>query len=192
MYLFSISILLFVLYYISPSCLLFFSALFLPFFELIVLFDIVFSSLFSLSFNFLCYFSGCFRNYAPLMYHSLPLADCLVAQQVKNRLQCRRLRFDSWVGKIPWRRKWQPTPVFLAGEFHGQRSLAGYSPWGRKSWTQLSECTSATCRWGHTVSCAVCASLGDTSLLLPSRPQCYFVMPFSVCCKCYSCLNQFF
>ena len=40
--------------------------------------------------------------------------------------------FDPWVGKIPWRRKWQPTPVFLPGEFHGQRSLLGYSPWGRK------------------------------------------------------------
>ena len=39
---------------------------------------------------------------------------------------------DPWVGKIPWRRKWQPTLVYLPGEFHGQRSLAGYSPWGRK------------------------------------------------------------
>ena len=37
--------------------------------------------------------------------------------------------FDPWVEKIPWRRKWQPTPVFLPGESHGQRSLAGYSPW---------------------------------------------------------------
>ena len=40
--------------------------------------------------------------------------------------------FDPWVGKIPWRRVWQPTPVFLPGESHGQSSLAGYSPWGRK------------------------------------------------------------
>ena len=48
-------------------------------------------------------------------------------------LQCRRPGFDSWVGKIPWRRKWQPTPVFLPGVSHGQRSLAGYSPWGCKS-----------------------------------------------------------
>jgi len=40
--------------------------------------------------------------------------------------------FDPWVGKIPWRRKWQPTPVFLSGEAHGQRSLVGYSPWGRE------------------------------------------------------------
>ena len=46
--------------------------------------------------------------------------------------RCKRLRFDPWVGKIPWRREWQPTPVFLSGEFHGQRNLAGYSPWGRK------------------------------------------------------------
>ena len=46
--------------------------------------------------------------------------------------KCRRCRFDPWVGKIPWRRTWQPTPVFLPGESHGQRSLAGYSPWGRK------------------------------------------------------------
>ena len=40
--------------------------------------------------------------------------------------------FDSWVGKIPWRRKWQPVPVFLPGESHGGRSLVGCSPWGRK------------------------------------------------------------
>ena len=40
--------------------------------------------------------------------------------------------FDPWVGKIPWRRAWQPTPVSLPRESHGQRSLVGYSPWGRK------------------------------------------------------------
>ena len=42
---------------------------------------------------------------------------------------------ETWIrplGQIPWRRKWQPTPIFLPGEFHGQRSPAGYSPWGRK------------------------------------------------------------
>ena len=41
-------------------------------------------------------------------------------------------RFAPWVGKILWRRKWQPAPVFLPGEFHGQRSLMGYSPWGHE------------------------------------------------------------
>ena len=46
--------------------------------------------------------------------------------------QCRRHRFNSWVRKIPWRRKWQPTPVFLPGQSHGQWSLVGYSPWGHK------------------------------------------------------------
>jgi len=43
---------------------------------------------------------------------------------------------DMWVHSLgredPWRRKWQPTPVFLSGEFHGQRSVVGYSPWGHR------------------------------------------------------------
>ena len=56
-------------------------------------------------------------------------------------LQCRRPGFDPWVGKIPWRRKWQPTPVFLPGKSHGQRSLAGCSPWGCKE--------SDTAAWLH-------------------------------------------
>ena len=46
-------------------------------------------------------------------------------------LQCRP-RFSPWVGRMPWRRKWQPTPVFLSREFYGQKSLVGYSPWGHK------------------------------------------------------------
>jgi len=49
--------------------------------------------------------------------------------------QCRRYKrhtFHSWTRKIAWRRKWQPTPVFLPGESRGQRSLTGYSPWGQK------------------------------------------------------------
>ena len=55
-----------------------------------------------------------------------------MAQAVKNVPAMRRPEFDPWVRKIPWRREWQPTPVFLSGEFHGQRSLAGHSPWGCK------------------------------------------------------------
>ena len=42
--------------------------------------------------------------------------------------QCRRIGFDPWFGKLLWRRRWQPTPVFWPGESHGQRSLVGYSP----------------------------------------------------------------
>ena len=47
-------------------------------------------------------------------------------------LQSRRCRFHPWVGKIPCKKKWLPTPVFLPGESHGQRSPAGYRPWGHK------------------------------------------------------------
>ena len=44
--------------------------------------------------------------------------------------RCKRCELDPWVRKIPWRRKWQPTPVFFPGEPHRQRSLVGYSPKG--------------------------------------------------------------
>ena len=47
-------------------------------------------------------------------------------------LQCRRPRFDPWVREIPWKREWQPTSVFLLGDFHGQRSLTGYIPCSHK------------------------------------------------------------
>ena len=56
----------------------------------------------------------------------------LVAQMVKNPPQCGRSGFNPWVGKIAWKRKWQPTPVFFPGESQGQRNLAGYSPLGHK------------------------------------------------------------
>ena len=62
---------------------------------------------------------------------------------IEPACQCRRLKkrgFDPWVGKIPRKRKWQPTPVFLPGESQGQRRLVGYSPWGHKSqhdWSDL-------------------------------------------------------
>ena len=46
--------------------------------------------------------------------------------------QCRSLRFNPWVGKIPWSRKWQPTPVFLPRKSHGQRRVAGCSPWSHR------------------------------------------------------------
>ena len=51
----------------------------------------------------------------------------------ESTCQCRRHRSHPWVQKIPWRRKLQPTPVFLSGKSHRQRSLAGYSPWGQLS-----------------------------------------------------------
>ena len=47
--------------------------------------------------------------------------------------RCNRCWFNPWVGKIPWSRKWHPTPIFLPGESHEQRSLEGYRPWGCKA-----------------------------------------------------------
>ena len=69
----------------------------------------------------------------------------LVIQTVENA-PANAGKFNPWVGKIPWRRERQPTPVFLPGEFHGQRSLVGYSPWGHKE----SDTTQHACtHWEH-------------------------------------------
>ena len=65
----------------------------------------------------------------------LPTLDCTAALLERSLLPMQRRErcwFDPWVGKAPWRRAWQPTPVFSPGDRHGQRSLAGYSAWGRK------------------------------------------------------------
>ena len=63
----------------------------------------------------------------------------------ESACQCRRHGFDLWVGKIPWRRKWQPTPVILLGKSHGEKSLAGHSPWGRKGSDTISDRTTNSC-----------------------------------------------
>ena len=54
---------------------------------------------------------------------------------------------DSWVRRIPWRRKWQPTPVFLPGKSQGQRSLVGYSPQGCKEWNTTDWLSTSTEKW---------------------------------------------
>ena len=54
----------------------------------------------------------------------------------ESTCHCRRCGFVPWVRNTPWRRKLKPAPVFLPGESHGQRILAGYSPWGRKDTTE--------------------------------------------------------
>ena len=70
--------------------------------------------------------------------------------------RCRRLGFDPWVGKIPWRREWPPTPVFLPGESHGQRSLVATVHGVAKSETQLSNWAHAHTRfigWSLNLQC---------------------------------------
>ena len=64
--------------------------------------------------------------------------------------QCRRPKrreFDPWVRNIPWRSAWQPTPVFLPRESHGQRSLEGYSPRVAQSWTRWQQLSTHTHYW---------------------------------------------
>ena len=68
-------------------------------------------------------------------------------RQQRICLKCRRPRFDPWVGKIPWRRKWQPTPGLLPGKSHRQRNLVDYSPWGHKE--------SDTTEWFHFLSLSI-------------------------------------
>ena len=58
----------------------------------------------------------------------------LVAQPVKNSPAVGIIGFSHWVGKIPWKMEWLPTSIFRPGKSHGQRSLAGYSPWSHRVW----------------------------------------------------------
>ena len=79
-----------------------------------------------------CYFCCCYFLALPHCWPCRPLGCDRRYLYFLYNLQCRKLRSHPWVRKIPWRWKWQPTPVFLPIEFHGQKSLVGYSPWGFK------------------------------------------------------------
>ena len=79
----------------------------------------------------------CYKFYYLNHFKMYSSGASLVAQMVKKKkkkicLQCGRWGFSPWFGKISWRRKWLPTPIFLPKEFHRQRSLMGYSPWDLK------------------------------------------------------------
>ena len=80
--------------------------------------------------GFVC--QGFFPSPSAFAYWTLWKAITMGFPDGSESARCRRRGFDSWVGKIPWRRKWQPTPVLLPGKFYELRSLIGYSPWGRK------------------------------------------------------------
>ena len=96
---------------------------------------------FTLMLDYLCFtsFVFLFLGLFPWFGGTYPL-DFLGSSEVlpwqlrwlKICLQCRRPEFNPWVRKLPCRREWQPTPVFLPGKSHEQRSLVGYSPWGYK------------------------------------------------------------
>ena len=81
----------------------------------------------------------------------------------KSTCQCRshrRCRFNPWVRKIPWKREWQPIPVFLTGKSYGQRNLAGYSPWGCKE----SDTTKQLSTHTHTHTQSMVVESMDTKL----------------------------
>ena len=74
------------------------------------------------------------------------------------------------LGQIPWRRKWEPTPVFLSGESHGQRSLAGYSPWDHEE-LDATETTQHSWYWQYS------SSLNTSHSLIPLLTPCFFPIP---------------
>ena len=74
--------------------------------------------------EFICYYSF-ISSLVSFTQNITGLWQFLVAQTVRICLQHRRPEFDPWVRKIPWKREWQPTPIFLPGKFHGQRNMAG-------------------------------------------------------------------
>ena len=120
---------------------------------------------------------------------------------------CRRHSFDHWVRKIPWRRTWQPTLVFLSGESCGQRSLAGYSPWGhRVGHSQFSLSILSDSLWPHGLKHARLScpspSPGACSNSCPSSQWCHptissSLVPFSSCLQSFPAsvffpMSQFF
>ena len=123
----------------------------------------------------------------------------LVAQTVKNLPAMQRPRFDPWFGKIPWRRKWQPTPVFLPGEFQGQRSLAHRVT---KNWTWLTNTFTLSLKsltWpcyptvnllppSPTYKCFLNLWSSHPTVSMTSAFKCSTSIPHSICLKLTHCL----
>ena len=91
----------------------------------------------------------------------------------ESTCQCRRCGFDCWVGKIPWRRKWLPTPVFLPAKSHGQRSLAGYSPWGCKILGHDWACA-------HSITIGRCINKAEINIWIVEKGTCLFVQIYEI------------
>ena len=111
-----------------------------------------------------------------------PYRASLQIRRQRICLQCRRPGFDPWVRKIPWRREWQPAPVFLPGESHGQRSLAGYSPWCRKESDMAERLMLLYKPSQNTEKSSLCYTVGSLSYLLYVW-WCVFVNPILPVCQ---------
>ena len=107
----------------------------------------------------------------------------LVVESTHQRGRGRRLGFDPWVRRVPWSRKWQPTPVFLPRKHQGQRSLVGYRPWGRResdTTEQLNAHTHPGCRqdqarWVYQEDCS--RAPRTLCILPPSGPLPWVIKP---------------
>ena len=109
-----------------------------------------------------------------------------ILQLKMNKLRKRRYSFDLWVGKCPWRRQWQPAPVYLPEKFHGQRSLVGYSPWDCQKLDmteQLSTHTIILCStfWGNAKS----LSLAGAPFYIPNSSAQGFQFSHILANTCY-------
>ena len=138
-------------------------------------------------------------HYGEFLLKLTYVSSCLLPSGLSGEefsCQGRRLKrrqFNPWVGKIPWSRKWQPTPVFLPQKFHGQRSLVGYSPWGNKeslSHTHLVYIVSKQNEWNKCIHayiplrwCSLLDSFPDSfsSFTFIKRP--FSSSSLSACCK---------
>ena len=97
-------------------------------------------------------------NFCPLKFFE----DFPCGSVVRNTCWCRKPMFSPWAGKIPWRRKWQPTPIFFPGRWYGQSKLVGYIPWGCKDSDRTEWLNNKIC-WGlfcvllcHTLENVLC------------------------------------
>ena len=104
-----------------------------------------------------------------LIYHSV-LGLPWWCRQWRTCLQCGRPRFDPWVGKIPWRRKWQPTPVFLPRESHGQRGAGWVTVHGL---CKESDTTKRLTRTHHSLLICSVDGLSDSSVFGCYKSCCY-------------------
>ena len=94
--------------------------------------------------------------------------------------RCKRLGFSPWVGKIPWRRKWHPTPIFLPGESHGWRSLVGCSPRSHKELDATDRLSRRTPILGAFLLMSMMASSLIDAFLVTQCPSLSFFMSFAL------------
>ena len=82
--------------------------------------------------DFVCIYVICFHEHRKFTWKDVHCTVNIFCSFWSEKVEWRKDGLDPWVRKIPWRRAWQPTLVFLPGKSHGQRSLVGYRPWGHK------------------------------------------------------------